>query len=375
MDMIFTIGIFTSLFFFVLLLSKKNKSLPDRILSVWMLVISIHLFSTFLYMAGYWEIYPHLIGVTVPFPLFYGPLLYLYVSCSLKDMKHVELLDYLHFLPIVASYLYMMPFYFVYTTEEKTMVDQGLVDDFGTFSNILLIGFVVSAITYAIVSYRLLNQHKKLIEHNFSNTEQINLNWLKSFIWGIVLIFITLALVLISRDLMNFSYPFNPEFIIYSILVFAILILGYFGIRHENIFSDHVVIAVEESTKPSYQSSNLKNETATIKHNELIQLMTIEKPYLEPNLTLNDLADSLKITPHHLSQIINQFEAQNFNDFVNKYRVEEFIDRATKDSHFSFLALALDSGFNSKSTFNAVFRKHKGVTPSLYLSTNQSKEV
>ena len=373
MDMIFTIGIFTSLFFFLLLLKKKNKSLPDGILSIWMLVIGVHLTSTYIYSEGYWDIYPHLIGITVPFPFFYGPLLYLYVSYSIKDDDRLSKRDYLHFLPVVFAYLYMFRFYFFYSAEEKRLVDQGLVDDFGTFSNILVVAFIVSAITYAIYSYRLLNKYKRLMENNFSNIEGINLHWLRSFIWGVVLIFITVTIVLVSRDVMEISYPFNPEFIFYSMLVFAILSLGYFGIRHENMFTDNVVIEIEEKSKGTYKNSSLKEDLASDKRKDLMKLMEEDKPYLEANLTLNALAEKLAVSPHHLSQIINQFEGQNFNDFVNKHRVEEFIVRASKDSHFSFLALALDSGFNSKSTFNVVFRKHKGVTPSQFMSSSQMK--
>ena len=101
--------------------------------------------------------------------------------------------------------------------------------------------------------------------------------------------------------------------------------------------------------------------------------MDSQKPYLDPDLTLNSLANLLDIPPHHLSQIINQFEEQNFNDFVNKYRVDEFIDRASQVSHLSFLGIALDSGFNSKSTFNTVFKKHKGATPSQFMKFHLKK--
>jgi AraC-like DNA-binding protein len=64
------------------------------------------------------------------------------------------------------------------------------------------------------------------------------------------------------------------------------------------------------------------------------------------------------------------YEEQNINDFVNKYRVEEFINLASQVSNLSFLGMAFDSGFNSKSTFNTVFKKHKGVTPSQFMSSH-----
>lgn len=372
-DIIFIIGIFISLFYFLLLLGKKNKSLPDTILSVWMLVISIHLTNYYLYTNGYWEIYPHLIGTTVPLPFFYGSFLYLYIYYSIINKPQLRKLDYLHFLPVVGTYLYMSRFYFFYSVEEKRLVDQGVTDDFGTFSNILLVAFIISGVTYSVYAYRLLNKHKLLIDNNFSNTERINLNWLRSFIWGVGLLFLTVIIVLVTRDVIGLIYPFNADFIFYSIIVFAILSLGYFGIRHQNIFADNVVIEVEEKTKATYQKSTLKEDQATEKHNLLVDLMDSRKPYLDPDLTLNSLANLLDIRPHHLSQIINQFEEQNFNDFVNKYRVEEFIDRASQVSHLSFLGIALDSGFNSKSTFNTVFKKHKGATPSQFMKFHLKK--
>lgn len=369
MNALFIIGIFISFFQFVLLLNKKAKSLPDKILTAWMLVICIHLVGYYLHFQGYWETYPHLIGTTVSLPLLYGPLLYLYVLHSLKNNTRLARIDYWHFLPALVSFLYMCPFYFFYSAEEKQMVDSGQIDDFSVFSTILLVAYLVSGLAYAIYAHWLLNKHQQLIDQNFSNTNGIHLKWLRSIILGAGVFFLTVVVVIVSRDVLGMHFPFDPEFIFYALLIFAILILGYFGIRHENIFVDNVIVEVPEKTKGVYKKSGLKENHATQKYKELLDLMSNQKPYLEPKLTLTNLAQSLDISPNHLSQIINQFEEQNFNDFVNKYRVDEFIKRASKDTHLSFLALALESGFNSKSTFNAVFKKHKGATPSQFMSS------
>ena len=371
MNVIFIIGIFISLFQFVLLLNKKSKSLPDKVLAVWMMVICIHLTSYYLYYLGYWDSYPHLVGITVPFPLLYGPLLYLYTVYSLKSDNQISKKDYLHFAPAVLSYLYMFQFYFFYSAEEKRLVDRGEINDFDLFVNILLLTFIISGISYSIYSYKLLNRHKQIIENNFSNPERINLNWLKGFILGVGLIFLTVCITIVTRDLLGVNYNFNPDYIYYSMLVFAILMLGYFGIRHENIFIDNVEIVKEVKAKGEYKNSGLSDEAATRKYNLLLKLMAEQKPYLEPKLTLNSLANLLKISPNHLSQIINQYEQQNFNDFINKYRIAEFLKKASENKNYSFLALALDSGFNSKTTFNTVFKKQKGVTPSHFMVSHK----
>jgi len=375
MNTIFIIGIFITFFQFFLLLNKKNKSLPDKILAIWMLVISIHLISYSLHLNGYWDKYPHLIGLTAPFPLLYGPMLFLYTLYSLKYRRTLRKKDYLHFVPAILSYLYMLKFFFFYSVEEKRMVDTGKIDDFSTFSIFLLVAFIVSGITYSIFSYRFLRKHKRLINNNFSNTEQITLEWLKYLILGIGLIFSTATIIIVIRDFFGVHFHYNLDYIFYSMLIFGVLALGYFGIMHKNIFIDNIVYEhMEKEQKDEYKKSGLKDKDAENIHNKLLLLMSEQKPFLEPKLSLSSLARMLDISPNYLSQIINQHQQQNFNDFINKYRVGEFIERASKNTDYTILSHAFDVGFNSKSTFNTVFKKHKGITPSQYLSKHKSTQ-
>ena len=95
--------------------------------------------------------------------------------------------------------------------------------------------------------------------------------------------------------------------------------------------------------------------------------MLEQKVYLNPKLTLAELANTLNTSANNLSQVINQYEKVNFFDFVNTFRIEEFKQQAKKNPHFSILALALEAGFNSKSSFNSLFKKHTGQTPSQFL--------
>ncbi|NJK95779.1 MAG: AraC family transcriptional regulator [Bacteroidales bacterium] len=103
-------------------------------------------------------------------------------------------------------------------------------------------------------------------------------------------------------------------------------------------------------------------------------MMNDKKPYLEPKLTLNALAAELNISVNYLSQLINQYQGKNFYDFVNGFRIEEFKSRvlSPKNQHLTILALAFDSGFNSKSSFNLAFKKHTGLTPSEFLAEKNS---
>ena len=283
MSVVLNIGIVLSFFLAILLFTKKGKVLTDLILAYWLVAIGIHLTGYFIYYKGYWEIYPHLIGITAPFPFFYGPFLYLYLTYSIKNDKGLNWKDFLHFTPVLFTYLYMLPFYFLYSVEEKVQVDKGQVDDYGVFSAILLLGFIVSGLTYSIVSYRKLLRRQQLVKDNFSFDNQISLDWLRYAILGIGFVFFIAALVIIIREVAGIQFPFNADILFYSIIVGFVVYVGYSGIRQQDLFSNTVLnedgLVNRES---AYKKSGLKSETASIKHEELLKLMNDEKPYLNP---------------------------------------------------------------------------------------------
>jgi len=380
MNAIFISGIFMSFFIAFLLLTKRRKALSDRILAIWVAVIGLHLLNYYLYNLGYWEQYPHLVGVTAPFPLLHGPLLYLYTLYSLRSDSRLRRVDYLHFAPAALAYLYMSPFLFFYSAEEKAMVDAGTLPDFAVFSSILLVAFISSGLTYAILSYRLTLQHQRKIKAHFSYREGINLNWLRNCILGIGIFFLTASIVVLLREGMGMIFSFNADYIFYTVIIVFIFYLGYFGIRHQDMFTHNPETennryqkAGEEKYKPiqteqKYKRSGLKPDLLSELHKKLIKHMEEAQPYLDPKLNLAGLAAQLEISPNQLSQVINQKEQVNFHDFVNQYRIEEFVKRASQNTSFSLLAHALDAGFNSKSSFNGIFKKHTGMPPSQYLA-------
>jgi AraC-like DNA-binding protein len=373
MDIIFTIGIFLAFFLQFLLLSKKQKSVSDRVLAVWMFFIGVHLFSYYIYHQGYWDKYPHLVGITHPFPLLHGPMLFLYTVFSLRDDQHFRWKDYLHFAPAIFAYLYMVRFFFFYSVEQKVLVNSGEVDDFGLFMNLSLVAFIISGIVYPIISYRLVGKHHRLITQNFSYEENISLNWLRYCIGGIWTIYLTVGAITVAKEVIGYQFGFNADLIFYSLIMLFVFLIGYFGIRHQGIFAENTATGktlAEPKAMGEYKKSGLKQDEAELLHQKLLELMKVQKPFLEPKLTLNILASELNVSINYISQIINQYQGRNFYDFVNEYRVNEFKERLSnpKNKNFNILALALDSGFNSKSSFNQVFKKHTAQTPSQYMA-------
>jgi AraC-like DNA-binding protein len=268
----------------------------------------------------------------------------------------------------------MLPFFF-YPVERKVMVNHGEVNDYQVFMTVSLIAFIISGIVYPILSYVAIGKYQRVVNQNFSYNEKINLNWLKYCIWGIGLVYLTVALISVLREGVGVEFGFNADMIFYSQIILFVFCIGYFGIKHEGIFSqnstaENEIAEVEEKTAGTYKKSGLKQENAEEIHQHLLKLMHDKKPYLEPKLTLSGLAGELNVSVNNLSQIINQYQKKNFYDFINEYRVEEFKSRMAvpKNRSFSILAIALDSGFNSKSSFNQVFKKHTGITPSQYVA-------
>ena len=121
-------------------------------------------------------------------------------------------------------------------------------------------------------------------------------------------------------------------------------------------------------SKRKYKKSLLDKDLLEQYKSQLEQLMSNKKPFLDPNLTLRSLAQIMEIPPNHLSQLLNEGFDKNFAEYINSYRVETFKAKAADPAqqHLTILALAYDSGFNSKTVFNTFFKKMTGKTPKAY---------
>lgn len=135
-------------------------------------------------------------------------------------------------------------------------------------------------------------------------------------------------------------------------------------------YIDAAPVTSQTVEKDRYSRSGMDATAAERYEEALVELMHTEKLYQRGDLKLQDLADAMGISPHNLTEVINTRIGRNFYDFVNGYRVDEVKSRLSDPNyaHLTILAIALDSGFNSKSSFNSIFKKHAGMTPSRFRS-------
>ena len=367
--MIFIIGGTLAFFFEFLLLSKKRKSLSDKILTFWMFIIGVHLFLYYFYIEGIDYKYPHLLGIVFPLPLFHGPLLFLYTSSLTGFIPKWKAKHLLHFLPLFIFFVYYIRF-FVSSGQEKIVFIKNALENPDLFFTFLFPAILVSGFTYITLTFVMFKKHRKTILNNLSNLNaKNNLHWLRNLIIGMLVIWVV---VLVGDIVLDSSIQGD---VIFISVVFFVAAIGYFGIKQGDIFVNQIIVSntieLPEKDQLRYLKSGLKEDQAEEILKLLANIMEEKKLYLDENLSLPQLAQSINIHPNYLSQVINERFKRNFNDFVNYYRIEEFkrIVKLDENKKMTFLGLAYECGFNSKSSFNNSFKKITGSTPSEFVKS------
>jgi len=366
MGIIYIIGVVQAFFMEFMLLNKKNKALPDKILAIWMFFFGYHLFSYYLIYSGIHVEFPSILGVHAPLALLHGPFLLLYVQSLIGKKQIFERIKLLHFITPLSYYAFLLPVFFLPKNEILKFVFEVLPTNPPLFIEVYSILTTFSGITYVAWSLLLLKRHQKNIGDNFSFTEEVNLKWLRNLILGMAVLWT----VVLATDFMANNDDEGSE-IVFGVAVLFVFLIGYKGSRQGLIFSDGVREGQVKEAVEKYQKSSLTLDLTEQYLNRLIKYMDEKKPFLESRLTLPQLARQLDINANYLSQVINEKLGQNFYDFINRYRVNEFKERLKNDTanRYTLLAHAHESGFSSKSSFNEVFKKVEGITPSQFLKS------
>jgi AraC-like DNA-binding protein len=318
------------------------------------------------YAKGWYTLFPHAMGLTYPFPTLYGPLFYLYSRLISNKERHLRAVEFLHFAPTFLIYCITAPIFF-FSGEEKIAFLNNMVR--GIHHPIFTVfDFFVSiqGIVYTVLALKVVVEYDRRIKASYSSIDLINLNWLKYLNFGGAVIWSIVALGVAAKavrlPLAQFNAMLNVPL---SVLVYVI---GYMGLKQPEIFLESPIQSRQDESAEKYQKSGLNDESAEEIKKRLLAVMVSEKPYLRQDLTLQRLAEQLKTSTHNLSEVINTRLHQSYYDFVNRYRVEEFKNRLAvpENRRYNLLSIALDSGFQSKGTFNSIFKKNTGMTPSEY---------
>jgi len=362
-DPVLYIGISQSFFAGMLISTKKPFTIANRLMAAWMFLICTELVIALLN-SRVIEMYAfHFISFT------YGPLLYLYVRFMTDPGRKFNWLALLHFIPFV-----------VFLTVSVIFRELPLMKDLRNFFKpdrfislriVYSTCFFLSVTVYSILAFVLIGKHQRKLKDLVSYTSGvITLNWLKVLSISYYVTFLALF-ILGGLNMIGNFIPFDPYFVVFGFITIFSFAFSFYAIRQPVIYGHEVRVIDDENNgreTEKYVRSGLRDKQAEEYLEKLISVMETDKPYLNRNLSIQDLSQLTGISRHYITQVLNEKHGKNFFTFINEYRVKDVISRFNdpKNNHFTILAIAFDAGFNSKTTFNSIFKSLTGVTPSEY---------
>lgn len=343
-------GAIVALYISIFIITKKTRKGEDYILFIYFILNSL-IFTTVSIAYSFNE--PDLLFFIINIDMLTTPIWYLYIGglANYKSLSVKRALKHLfpYFLTLIILIVYSE---LVGAKEFEGIIELSLLEQPLILSLITLWEFLVVPF-YIVLSLRALKEHSKSIKEFYSYKKGVDLIWVNLFISLHFLGWITLY----TLYWLNIE---NSLMVGISINGFLILYLGYFGIKENR----------DLNTQEKYSKSYMELSSVENYKNRVEAVLNSDKPYLDSELTLLKLSDLTNIPTHKLSQVFSQGFKMSFYELVNSYRIEEFKRRALdpQNSNYTLLSIAMDSGFNSKSSFNRIFKERVKVTPREFLA-------
>ncbi len=367
---------FLLLFSFFLITQKKGKRISHFLLAGFLFSNALYIcnFLLWRYSTFFIPDFPHLFYIGFAFGYLFGPLLYLYTKSRVFSNFKLKKSDILHFLPFILIAFLTLYFYQFRSIEVKMQVlIRGYL--FGNELDLINYAFLqIIIMSYMFATIILLGKYSAEIKKFYSSLEKLNLTWLNIIVFG----FLIMWLVDIVEFMLLLTELSTPLLI--SLLTLLSLLINFVFanlIIYEGLKYPQIITGIEDiGEKPKYETSTLRKEDSAVYLDKLISETKNEKYFLDPNLTLKQLSDSTGIPSRHLSQVINESMQKNFFDFVNSFRIEEAKNRLINpiDTQITVLEILYEVGFNSKSAFNAAFKKYTGLTPTEFKRRKDVKQ-
>lgn len=362
MEYLFVIaGAIALLFFFIIVFNKRNQT-AQWLLAILCFLVVINCYYVFLLYkndGSYYE--PIYSEINYATPLLYGVLLWFYARSLIHKSLRLRWSDILHFMPFIF-FVGFLSYPLISGINSQAAANYGYP----------IMKLIISPIYFILLLYTLRNHRKRLL-NEFSYVDHMHHYWLNWIGYGAFVLWLVAVLGYVYNWSNDFSTNILPDYLLISFLAVFLFILAYIGFNRTQIFQSNQEFSnesddQEDSVMPKPEEEDLSDEFDALKI-----VMVTEKPFLDPKLSLSRLAEISKLPSSKLSHVINSSSNQNFFEFVNSYRVEEVKTRLNEAdlNTYSILGIAEECGFNSKASFNRIFKKHTGMTPSQYISKSK----
>ena len=356
---------------------KEKRNLSDLLLAFILLITCYHRTTYTIGFMDWYDTYRNtkINYYLIPMGMVLAPLIYFYVrSITTSDFKFGRK-DLLHFIPWLLFFAIKVGI-LVYDMNQPGFHDSQngyLVINFQWkyVEPVVTVFSTGQMLLYLAFTFQLFYNYREKIQNYFSNTYKLELNWIRNFLYVYSFIFIYGLIQIFVNEIITELHWTQKWWLQF----FSALVVLYVGIK--GYFTDTVKLTAlnfESGEKIAHvkkvNEASISKELK-VKKEHLENYFHEEKPYLNPDLNLVELAKNLKMSRSELSEVINLGFGQNFNDFVNGYRIEAVKNMFSEDrqKELSLLGIAFDCGFNSKATFNRVFKKHTSYSPSEYIET------
>jgi AraC-like DNA-binding protein len=361
----------------------------NRVLALLLVSMAIYLGNGAYHAADLVARWPFFFRWGHPLPLLFGPLVYLYARFVTDASRRVGWRDALHFLPAIAVIAWSLPVYLLPATEKLALYDAIRAGNIppNVAQNLAVSSWLklCSGVAYSLLTVRVTLAHRRAIRARYSTLDRITLDWLLTLAVASVLVWGIAVLARFGESAGVVRVGLGDHLIV-LLMTAATYVIGYRGL-HQSVVrpvqdAAEIVptetIAVDDAPGlPKTERSSLSPGMARALEERLHAVMRDEAPWRESGLTLSDLAARVGTTTHKLSELLNSRVEQTFHDYVNGFRVREVQRLLTQPTSSSrtLLAIALEAGFASKSTFNAVFRREVGMTPTAWRAAQAASDT
>ncbi|WP_163557774.1 AraC family transcriptional regulator [Halomonas sp. NO4] len=351
-----------------LLLPETFRLVSNRLLAASVITFAAGLGEVFLYATGLALQHPNLAYLGTLIGLLQAGLLYLYAqSLMYRDFRLVPW----HVVHTLLFWIVSAIFLVEYYLQPSDVKLQILVnrDHPGVLTSPLLAAAIhLVVLGYLWATIRALNRFGTTVRQLFSNLENKQLAWLRTLLIGYSFVWTISLLYCLSAHVFKSSASAQWVSTVGAITGFSFInYLIIHALRQPAIFSG---LSAEEAQLAQGDNDGHATPVIAVDRKLLQQLeahMTTTRPYLDANLSVEQLAHQLSVAPRELSRTINRGLGKNFFEFVSDYRIAEACRRLqTAGASTTILQVMYDSGFNSKSVFNTAFKKATGMTPSAY---------
>ncbi|MEN1785239.1 MAG: AraC family transcriptional regulator [Bacteroidota bacterium] len=342
----------------VLLLIKPDNKTANRFLGLLVLVFSLWLCDSFFNVSGIYRTDPNFYFWPIYYSLAFGPLVYFFTKSLVRKDFVFRAVDWWHFVPVfIQAVLYIVLRLGTYPDRRWFWLEVHKPYTYNLEFNLSLISLVL----YSFIAIRLVRRYQVWIRNEYSEISTINLKWLYQLFVGMAF----LSVLWLGEALLRTFTAYHTGLMIITIPMGLLVLFMAVGGLLQKAIDGGDTEAPQIIKKPQEYNAALLQK--------VVEQMEAHQFYLDPELTLSSFAEAIGARKRLVSHCINFGLQIPFIDFVNQYRIKEFqrlVDQAAADK-YSLLGLAIESGFNSKSTFNRVFKKSMGISPSEYRAKQQ----